>query len=245
MKLKIKNDFKINVLSEQGFKSTLKEGIFEIEMNNYEAEKMTFGKFKNLSNKSEDSSGSEFSFKPWKDEKVKAGIESYWTELADRCKNPTVWENKPILYAAGISGSFFPKTVVGFNPNNIDKDYSLIHTIGEDNFIEGIQTPMLYIGQDKSTFGMHAEDWYYSGMSYNHYGAPKIWYVVERKFRQQIIDLANNSIEGKEECDHLLMHKITTITPEAMDKAGIEYSIVWNFNFFTLIKIKQIKDQLF
>lgn len=51
MKLRIENDFKINALCEQGFKNTLKEGIYEIEMNNYETEKMTFGEFKKLSNK--------------------------------------------------------------------------------------------------------------------------------------------------------------------------------------------------
>lgn len=51
MKLRIENDFKINALCEQGFKNTLKAGIYEIEMNNYETEKMTFGEFKKLSNK--------------------------------------------------------------------------------------------------------------------------------------------------------------------------------------------------
>lgn len=228
MKLKIKNDYILNEIGEQSFKKTEKGEIYEVNMIN-RTKKMDFSAFKGLCDESEGGASDGVSFEKWDDEKVKAGIDEYWTEMTDRCKSPQNWKKKPVFYGAGIPGTFFTDDVVGFNPNKIDPEYSVIHRIEKERFIDGIHTPMLYIGQKKSAFPMHGEDHYYWGMSYNHGGAPKVWYVVERSFWKDIINLANKSIKRKKNCDHLLMHKMSMITPNAMDAAGIKYSIVWIF----------------
>lgn len=207
---------------EQNFNPSLKSGIYEIDLK-YKSKKMSFGNFKKLSGES-GNKGSNFEI--WDENEIKQEVEKYWKEMSARSENRSDWEEKSFFYAPGISGSFFPDNVSGFNPNKIDLKYSVIHKVDKEEYIDGIQTPMLYFGQKYSTFGMHAEDRYLSGMSYNLYGAPKVWYVVSRDNKDDIIDLANNSIEKNIDCSYLLQHKITTVSPEAMDLANINYSVV-------------------
>lgn len=131
-----------------------------------------------------------------------------------------------------MPGTFFPKTLKHWNLSNIQEDESVIHMLPKDKWLDGIHNSYLYIGMRFSAFALHAENKYLSGASYNHHGAPKIWYAIKRSDRQKLIELANGSVDDND-CSHLLFHKSTMITPKALDEANITYKIV-RHTFFLL-----------
>eukprot|EP00923_Selenidium_pygospionis_P034592 GHVN01060248.1.p1 GENE.GHVN01060248.1~~GHVN01060248.1.p1 ORF type:complete len:506 (+),score=37.43 GHVN01060248.1:281-1798(+) len=44
--------------------------------------------------------------------------------------------------------------------------------------VPGVTSPWLYIGMVLSTFCWHTEDNYFAAVNYQHYGAPKVWYII-------------------------------------------------------------------
>lgn len=134
----------------------------------------------------------EINSKLWTEKDVHAGVANYWEEMKACSKKTSIY------YAPTLSVSLFPEGLKGFNPNNMDKRYSFFHKVERTKFLDIYR-------EKNSTFGMHAEDMNFFSLSSNHTGAPKIWYVVERRFQDEIVKLANNSIKNNV-CDHLLIH---------------------------------------
>lgn len=170
------------------------------------------------------------------DDDIKKAINEYWEEVTVRSENPNQWTKKPIFYAPSVPGSLFPDNVDGFNVNKLRKDVSLIHNLPEDEYLNSIHTPQLYIGRKNSTFGMHAEDWYLSAICYNHTGAPKVWFVIKRDYEKNIMELGNDSIANNT-CDNLLYHRCTVISPATLKEANIKYSVVRLFSLFEFFLI--------
>lgn len=152
-------------------------------------------------------------------------IDEFWDKLSVRCKQDQGGE-KEMIYGTDISGSFFNENIQSdWNLNKFSERQSVIHTLPKDSHLIGIHTSLLFAGTNYSCFPLHAEDRYVAGINYNHWGAPKVWYTVHRKYEKEIRNLANGSIK-KNECSNLLHHKCLLISPEALKKAGITYSVV-------------------
>ncbi|SOV13360.1 JmjC domain containing protein [Plasmodium gaboni] len=58
-----------------------------------------------------------------------------------------------------------------------------------DILIEGVNIPWLYIGTLFSTFCWHTEDNYFASINYQHWGQPKIWYVIPPHYSDKVEDV--------------------------------------------------------
>ena len=55
--------------------------------------------------------------------------------------------------------------------------------------IEGLHSPFLYFGSWGTSFPWHTEDYDLYSLNYNHFGAPKIWYIVSESFADKFEQL--------------------------------------------------------
>lgn len=84
-----------------------------------------------------------------------------------------------------------------------------------------------YTGEKKnSVFGYHIEDKNLASVNYNHFGAPKIWYVVYTKKGKRKLEKLVAASYPQMKCKHILRHKFTLISPETLDKHKIPYKKV-------------------
>ncbi|CRH02546.1 JmjC domain containing protein [Plasmodium relictum] len=58
-----------------------------------------------------------------------------------------------------------------------------------DILIEGVNIPWLYIGTLFSSFCWHTEDNYFASINYQHWGEPKIWYVIPPHYSDKVEDI--------------------------------------------------------
>lgn len=104
---------------------------------------------------------------------------------------------------------FFPASLEYLNLNNLIEKESIIHALPKEEWIDGIQKPLCYVGMKNSVFATHAEDRYLGALNYLHMGDPKIWYGFNRNDEKKIME------------------------PTALKAADIDYCVVNNlFRFF-------------
>lgn len=101
--------------------------------------------------------------------------------------------------------------------------------------VEGVTTPYLYIGMWSSIFGYHVEDMNLYSISYLHFGAPKIWYVVASQFKEKMDAIIDAMLPDEEFCAAPSNHKAVVISPEALAKHGIPVQKVGFFIFYFFI----------
>ncbi|KAI4834845.1 JmjC domain-containing protein 1 [Plasmodium brasilianum] len=58
-----------------------------------------------------------------------------------------------------------------------------------DISIEGVNIPWLYVGTLFSSFCWHTEDNYFASINYQHWGKPKIWYVIPPRYSDKVEDV--------------------------------------------------------
>ncbi|CAL8076115.1 unnamed protein product [Orchesella dallaii] len=68
----------------------------------------------------------------------------------------------------------------------------------------GIDSPMLYVAVEDSTFPAHEEDLDLLAVSYLHFGAPKIWYTVPPAYSAEFEEVVKTELEAymKKHWDH-------------------------------------------
>jgi histone demethylase JARID1 len=97
---------------------------------------------------------------------------------------------------------------------------SLFRHIKSD--ISGMTIPWLYVGMVFSTFCWHNEDHYTYSANYQHFGATKTWYGIPAhdaaKFEQAMRDTVPELFESQPD---LLFQLVTLLTPEQLQKAGV------------------------
>lgn len=160
------------------------------------------------------------------DEEKCEKIRSFWISLNERTKKKTII--KAPLYGSDVKGSLFPNNMTEWNINNFKGVDSLIHKMNRAKWMDGIHTSFLYFGTRDSAFAFHFEDCKLNSISYNHYGAPKIWYGIAEEYGvdvERMVRLATpNNI-----CSQILQHKSILIKPEAFVENQIPYTMVCSF----------------
>lgn len=198
-------------------------------------EPINFGEFKKKINWE----GDEIDYSS--EEAIKIGIDNFWDEIRKRSKNNH--KEKPLYYAADLPITFYPDDLDVWNLNKFTAKDSVIHKMPKKDWLPGIHQSLVFVGMKNSCFGMHGEDRYLGAVSYNFWGAPKFWYGLHRKHEKDIIKFANGTIENNY-CDNLLYHKCLLMSPNVLEEAKFEFSMVRNFFFalffaflsFTIIK---------
>lgn len=94
-------------------------------------------------------------------------------------------------------------------------DGSLLKHLEEK--ISGVNEPWIYFGMALSTFCWHYEDDSLFSISYNHTGAPKIWYGAPGAFSEQVEEVFRSLLPGLfEEEPDLMMKLVTMISPSSL-----------------------------
>lgn len=140
----------------------------------------------------------------------------------DLCwKNLRLGKDKP-LYAIDNPFSLFTDDQLAWNLNKFTEKESLIHGPNV-KLMQGIQTPFVYIGSAFTAFGFHIEDGDLYSINYNHYGKPKLWYIVPKEHGSKLSKLIN-SIAVHEGCLNFVRHKRVMIAPSVLQQEGIHFA---------------------
>ncbi|OTN64052.1 JmjC domain containing protein [Plasmodium knowlesi] len=108
--------------------------------------------------------------------------EKYYSEINNVIKN--INENMNIKSLPFIKGSML---------RNVDVS------------IEGVNIPWLYVGTLFSSFCWHTEDNYFASINYQHWGEPKIWYVIPPLYSDKVEDVIYEYLKGSSNQDDVLM----------------------------------------
>ncbi|ANQ09409.1 Uncharacterized protein PCOAH_00040210 [Plasmodium coatneyi] len=73
-----------------------------------------------------------------------------------------------------------------------------------DISIEGVNIPWLYVGTLFSSFCWHTEDNYFASINYQHWGKPKIWYVIPPLYSDKVEDVIYEYLKGCSSQDNVL-----------------------------------------
>jgi hypothetical protein len=111
---------------------------------------------------------------------------------------------------------------------------------GKPSYIyEGINSSYLYYGTPFSTFALHDENEALGSISYNHYGATKIWYIIDaRDHNTFLIYLSNHLPIQITKCPAWTLHKILFLNEEFLNKSNcrwtkiVSFLIKYNFIFY-------------
>ena len=96
--------------------------------------------------------------------------------------------------------------------------------------MEGINTPMHYIGEMGSFTVHHEEDGGLSSINLLKCGDPKLWFVLDCRWRAQaekeVAEYLRRKFPDREICNQILQHKIYLVTPKLLMELNIPCTIV-------------------
>eukprot|EP00316_Scyphosphaera_apsteinii_P004670 CAMPEP_0119305996 /NCGR_PEP_ID=MMETSP1333-20130426/6848_1 /TAXON_ID=418940 /ORGANISM="Scyphosphaera apsteinii, Strain RCC1455" /LENGTH=517 /DNA_ID=CAMNT_0007309199 /DNA_START=241 /DNA_END=1792 /DNA_ORIENTATION=- len=117
-----------------------------------------------------------------------------------------------------------------FNPQL--KEWNLGRMVGGPNgdllqhatcSIPGLNKPMLYYGTWRTFFALHTEDSELQGVSFLHFGANKVWYVVPPCDALRVRRLAADLFPSDaQDCPNFLRHKLTMLSPQVLRASNIK-----------------------
>ncbi|GAB68955.1 JmjC domain containing protein [Plasmodium cynomolgi strain B] len=110
--------------------------------------------------------------------------EKYYSEINNVIKN--INENLNIKSLPFIKGSML---------RNVDIS------------IEGVNIPWLYVGTLFSSFCWHTEDNYFASINYQHWGKPKIWYVIPPLYSDKVEDVIYEYLKENSNQEDVLMER--------------------------------------
>lgn len=137
--------------------------------------------------------------------------------------NPCAVSKTAMLYGAGIDATLFNDENQAWNLSKLKTTLNDI-----DYTIDGVTSPFLYIGSWGTAFAMHTEDMNLYSVSYLHYGAPKIWYVVPPKYNASVKKLVKKEYKwcGTLNCPGYMQHKIFLPSPDILRQYNIPFNTV-------------------
>lgn len=159
-------------------------------------------------------------------------IENYWASHHG---------GRPQRYAYLYDTSLFNDEIKKLNLKNLwnplDQTY---YTMAKE---AGVNRTMLMIAGSDTLFTWHNEDMDLASINYMHWGAPKYWVIVHRKFTDKfrkalIRDFASTELTP---CKNPIKHKNYTTDLQWLEDNGIEYSIVSSI-FRVVIRLLDIPN---
>ncbi|KAH7707023.1 JmjC domain containing protein, partial [Aphelenchoides avenae] len=133
------------------------------------------------------------------------------------------------IYAADQEGSLFREATPGINLLRVNNETYWKH-LHEAGCLPagGVTSPYLYFGMAGTTFATHVEDMDLCSVSYNHSGAAKVWFVVSKDYRQQVLDLADRVLSQAEKggCHVPLRHKHVILPPTLLTANNIPFTVL-------------------
>ncbi|KRX04852.1 hypothetical protein PPERSA_06486 [Pseudocohnilembus persalinus] len=134
------------------------------------------------------------------------------------------WKNasfSPPIYGADFQKSLFDQGCI-WNLCELDT----ILKKGVSQALSGVTEPYLYVGQWKSLFAWHKEDYDLGAINYLHYGQPKFWYCVSSDNGHLLEKCAKLYFqESFTKCSEFLRHKTGIINPYIIKKKFPEIKI--------------------
>lgn len=136
------------------------------------------------------------------------------------------WRNigtgvKP-LYGADVPGTLFDNDEENWN---LAKLPTILQKIEYE--IPGINTPALYFGSWKTSFGWHVEDMDLYSINYLHSGLEKSWYIISPENGHLLEALADQLYpDYANECSTHLRHKMLLLSPVVLKRHNIPFKKV-------------------
>lgn len=122
-------------------------------------------------------------------------------------------------YGADVPGTLFDDNVEIWN---LSKLPTILNKIEDD--MPGINTPFLYFGMWKTSFGWHVEDMDLYSINYHHFGHPKTWYIVPPAYGYMLEQLADQLYpDFANECTNHMRHKMLLISPIVLKRHNIPF----------------------
>lgn len=220
MSISLTDDFLLNDHGEQSFERTKIAGIYEKDVKLH-TNCITLREFKEKIEWNENE-GRNFDSKKG----VENCIADFWKMLAEATDNKKRVNRKPIYYAGDNPGTLFPDQLKEWNLDKLTERDSIIHSLPRNKWNFTTHQSVMFAGGKNSCFAMHAEDRWLHAISYNHWGAPKVWYGIKRKYRYALLQGVTGCLEDND-CSNLLHHKTLFLSPNVLKEMKIAYSVVF------------------
>lgn len=152
-----------------------------------------------------------------------------------KMKNPSNIKSTMPQYCILEEGTCFNENSKGWNLAKFSAAESVIHALPENEWMDGIHRPYIYLGMYGTTFSWHREDRNLMSMNYMHDGSPKLWYTVpfehseyfERVIQEEIEKIRSpKRLKLNVECDLVVRHKIVHAPPSFLKKHAIKFGKV-------------------
>ncbi|ORZ38686.1 JmjC domain, hydroxylase-domain-containing protein, partial [Catenaria anguillulae PL171] len=143
---------------------------------------------------------------------------------------PEYWRSIGILgtaavpmYGADLQGTLWPSATSPSVWNTNKLDHILAHCLGAYARIPGVNSPFLYFGTWRATFGWHAEDMDLYSINYLHFGAPKAWYALSPSDADKFEAFAREKYPmDHKACSEFIRHKTFHFSPQVLRERGLE-----------------------
>lgn len=124
------------------------------------------------------------------------------------------------VYATDVPGILMSSQIERWNINNFKHPDSLIHGMEPENWLAGVYTSYLYIGTQGTVFSFHVEDYNLNSISFNHYGAPKVWYGIPESYSAEFEKFCKGAFPKiYKGCSAPLRHKTLLVDRATLHKA--------------------------
>ncbi|KAI9175600.1 hypothetical protein H9P43_006963 [Blastocladiella emersonii ATCC 22665] len=157
--------------------------------------------------------------------------EEYWRSIGVSCGSAA--SHRPV-YGADLQGTLWPSASDPPTWNTNRLDTILARCLRAR--VAGVNTPYLYFGTWRATFGWHCEDADLYSINYLHLGAPKAWYALGACDAAAFDKLAAATFpRDAHECAEFVRHKTLHMSPAALAAHGLTvHRLVQNKGEFVL-----------
>lgn len=157
-----------------------------------------------------------------------------WQKIKNPNEDRSLKSTMP-QYCILENGTCFDKNSKGWNLAKFSATESVIHALPENEWMDGIHKPYIYLGMYGTTFTWHREDRNFMSINYLHDGSTKLWYTVpfecsdrfERVIQEEIENISLSKRSSLNiNCNLAIRHKVVHVPPSFLKKHDIKFGKV-------------------